>query len=333
MINRDPLAQYEVASASKRFKIEDENDPCAAVPDSVWNDPKVMVEKKKDGHRFKLHILNNVNRLDSRRQSVNGGLYVEKTDNVPHLRDLDLSDLKGSVLDGELVAGKDSNAVAHALGSRATEEEKADIRYIVFDILIFRGVDVRRKEDSVRRALLEKCFKETKLANQTLINLIPRPASMTPAQKKQVLLDALAEGEEGVMMKDVTKPYGKGWMKVKRRARYDVVVTGYEEPEEFSKKKGSEVLTETKFFSLGWVGAIKFGQWKDGKLVEFGQASGMTDEMRREISENREKTLGRVMEIAAQGRFPTGRFRHPQFIRWRDGEKLSEDCVYDPDEV
>ncbi len=138
MSTRDPLAQYEVASASKRFKIDDENNPCAAVPESVWNDPKVIVEKKMDGYRFRLHIFNDINRLDSRRQSVNGGLYVEKTDSAPNIRDVKLSDLTGTVLDGELVAGKDSNNVAHALGSRATEEEKLNIRYVVFDILILK---------------------------------------------------------------------------------------------------------------------------------------------------------------------------------------------------
>ena len=333
MNNRDPLPQYEVASANKRFKVEDENDPCASVPDSVWNDPKTIVETKSDGHRFKFHVGAQENRLDSRRQSVNGGFYVEKTDHAPALRDLKLDDLSGTVFDGELVAGKDSNSVAHALGSHATAEEKADLHYVVFDIIMFRGVDVREKTDSVRRALLEKCFRETSLAGQSLVTLMPRPSSMTPQQKRQVLIDVLAAGGEGIMIKDTSKPYGKGWTKVKREARYDVFVIGYDEAEQFSVKKGDDQPTETKFFKMGWVGAIKFGQYVDGKITPFGQTSGMTEEVREEVSRDREGNIGRVFEIAAQERFPSGKFRHPRFIRWRDGEKLAVDCIYTEDEA
>jgi ATP-dependent DNA ligase len=299
----------------------------------VWDDPHTIVERKLDGHRFKLHICHGINRLDSRRPSVNGGLYVEKTDNAPAIRDFPLPDLDGTVLDGELVAGEDSNSVAHALGSHASDAERSALHYVVFDILFFRGRDVRDRSDAVRRALLEKCFSSTSLAHAPMIRLMPRPASMTPDEKKRVLIEALAAGEEGVMIKDTTRPYGKGWTKVKREARYDVVVMGYAPPKEKSIKKGQAEATITKRAANGWVGAIIFGQYVDGRLVEFGQTSGMDDATLEDVSRNRDAYIGRVFEISAQERFPSGKFRHPRFERFRDGEKLAHDCIYRPDEV
>ena len=328
------LQQIEVAGAKKKFKVSNEHQPAwRAIPDSIWNDPRVIIERKVDGHRFKAHVFEDGIRLDSRRPSVDSGLYVEKTDNAPLIRDHAVPELEGTVLDGELVAGKDSNSVAHALGSHATDEEKAAICYVAFDILFFKGEDVRGKRDEVRRCLLETLFEQTLLGRCENIRLMTR-SNLTPDQKRQVLVDALEAGEEGVMLKDISQPYGKGWTKVKREARYDVVVMGYDEPKPTSVKKGDLDATPTKFALNNWVGAIRFGQLLDGKLTYMGRCSGMDEAVRREVSENRDAFLGRVMEISAQERFPkTGKFRHPRFERWRDGEKLAVDCIYDPHEV
>lgn len=332
-MNRSPLIQLEVAGSTGRFKVTSDDDPTSCVPEKVWKDPNTIVERKLDGHRFKMHIFAEGNRFDSRRPSVDGGLFVEKTDNAPLLRDYVIPELADTILDGELVAGKDSNSVAHALGSHASDEEKAAIRYVAFDVLRFKGEDVTGRTDKVRRSLLEMCFEKTLLGKSPSIELMQRAINPTPEQKKQVLIDALVAGEEGVMIKDISKPYGKGWTKVKREARYDVIVVGYDPPEQFSLKKGDAVPTETKFFKMGWIGAIKFGQYRDGKLVHYGQTSGMTEAVRQEVSENQEKCLGRAFEIAAQERFPaTGKFRHPRFIRWRDDKPASE-CIYREDEV
>lgn len=332
MIIRPQLKQLDVAGAKKRYKIVSESDPCSCVPDSVWNDKNVIVEEKKDGHRFKFHVFSNVNRLDSRRLSVKDNLYVEKTDNAPILRDLDLSDLDGTIFDGEIVAGKDSNSVAHALGSHATDEEKASIGYVIFDILYFKGVDVRDKKDSVRRALIEKCFAESSLSKHiNKISLIER-SYLTSQQKKDLLVKTLSADGEGIMLKDTTQPYGSGWSKVKREARYDVIVIGYDDPKQFSTKKGDSGETETKYFKLGWIGAIKFGQYFDGKIKACGQTSGMSDDVRKLVSENKEDYLGRVFEVAAQERFGNGMMRHPRFIRWRE-DKNAVDCIYKEDEI
>lgn len=334
---RAPLTQITVAGSKKRFKVEfNHNDREASpawsfVPDKVWDNPDIIVERKEDGHRFKLHIFDDENRLDSRRESVVDGLFVEKTDNAPGIRDALMPDLSGTILDGELVAGRDSNDVAHALGSHATAEERQALKYIVFDILFYKGTDVRDKPDNVRRAMLDIMFEESSIATHERFELISRP-DLSPDEKKDVLMKALHSGEEGVMLKDVKAPYGKGWTKVKKEARYDVVVMGYVEPQQTSIKKGDLEETPTKFYLNGWIGAIKFGQYVSGELIEFGQASGMDDTIRQAVSEDREGYLGHVFEIKAQDRFEkTGKFRHPRFVRWRE-DKDARECVYDSEE-
>jgi ATP-dependent DNA ligase len=331
-MNDKPLMQVEVAGATKRFKVIDDGDPCSCVPETMWRDPNVIAEPKSDGHRFKLHIFQDLNRIDSRRPSVESGLYVERTDAVPHIRDLAVPQLAGTILDGELCAGKDSNSVAHALGSLATNEERRQLHYVIFDILFFKGNDVRDRQDRVRRELIELC-KKNFFQESEIIRLMPRPINPSLESKKQVLIDAMSTGQEGIMLKDISQPYGKGWSKVKREARYDVVVVGYTDPKPTSKKKGQEHETITRFAAAGLIGAIVFGQYVDGKLVEMGQCSGMTDDVRVAVSRDKNKHLGQVFEIAAQERFPSGKFRHPRFMRWRSGEKLAKDCIYRPDEV
>ena len=331
---RLPLQQIEVAGATGRFKVDVDGGKAASdsVPDKIWNDKNTIVEKKCDGHRFKAHLGVTENRLDSRRESVVDGLYVEKTDNAPHIRDAVVPYLDGTILDGEVVAGDDSNSVAHAFGSHATDAERAALKYVAFDILFYRGEDQREKSDADRRSVLERCFTQTALGTLNCFGLMPR-SPQTPAQKKAILQAALDAGEEGVMIKDTSKPYGKGWTKVKREARYDVIVSGYTEPKATSVKKGDTEATITRLAAEGFIGAIIFSQFRDGKLWRCGQTSGMTDEVREEISADRDAFIGRVFEISAQERFPSGSFRHPRFVRWRDGDKSPQECIYREDEV
>lgn len=332
---KQPLAQYEVAGATKRFKVNADEDAIhhahRDVPDRLWDDPGIILESKEDGHRAKMHVFADCNRFDSRCISVDGGLYVENTDSVVHLRDHPMPDLAGSVFDGELIAGKDSNSVGHALGSHATEEEKLAIDYVVFDLLIYRGRDVRSQPTRVRREMLELCFRDMSIGECPNIILIPQPV-MTPEQKRARLVSALLSGAEGVMLKDMSQPYGKGWTKVKREAHYDVIITGYEAAREKSMKKGDDEETDTKYHRLGWIGKVLFSQYVDGRLVEFGKASGFDDATRKEISENKEAFLGRVFEVAAQERFPSGKLRHPRFKRFRP-DKPAPECIYRQDEV
>ena len=143
----------------------------------------------------------------------------------------------------------------------------------------------------------------------------------------------LSEGGEGIILKDTTAIYGepKKWVKVKKEINADVVIMGYEDAKEISTKSDGTVSV-TKYHLQGWIGAIIFGQYKDGTLVEMGRTSGFDDETRMLLSEHKKKYLGKVIEIKANEREPEGAFRHPQFKQFRF-DKEAKDCVYYPEET
>lgn len=209
----------------------------------------------------------------------------------------------------------------------------------------------------------------------------------------------LKQGKEGLIIKDIYARYEqkrtKSFVKMKAHQTYDVVIMGYEEPtsvvdlkekktkeedwlywESFEKDiftdgkptgwDEDEIYPVTKFYAMGWIGAIKFGVWKDydlhelislgysgeyfdelerkgiikckGKvgqstdykmLVEVGQTSGLDEATRKLISENKQDFLGRVIEVEAQRIInkTTGSLQHPRFIGFRD-DKDSEQCTF-----
>lgn len=111
----------------------------------------------------------------------------------------------------------------------------------------------------------------------------------------------VAAGHEGAMVKRFHYDYKVGrstdWMKLKPKDEVDVRITGYTEG-------------EGKF--AGLIGSV-CGVAEDGTAVSF---SGFSDELRAEISANREAFLDRWAEVRFMQRDSKDGFRHPQFYRW-----------------
>ena len=174
----------------------------------------------------------------------------------------------------------------------------------------------------------------------------------------------MARGGEGVILKNINGKYvpekkpAWNWVKVKKHITDDVVIMGFKPPvKEYTGKEldtwqywedpegnKSEIMYTkegvsnaelmqfgftpvTKFYFYGWIGAVKFGKYdKDGNLVELGECSGLTDELRKDMSENPDKYIGECMEISAMERTRDGFYRHPVFNRMRP-DKNPEECV------
>jgi len=152
--------------------------------------------------------------------------------------------------------------------------------------------------------------------------------------KEKYCEEIWARGGEGVILKRKDAPYTdkNAWVKVKTQNTYDVVIMGYKDPKEVSIKVGDTDATTTKFALLGWIGAIVFGQYVNGELRQFGNTSGMPDNIRQLLSESGDSFIGTVMTIEAQSRIPkSGYFRHPRFLRLRE-DKTADQCVYDVNE-
>lgn len=256
----------------------------------------------------------------------------------------------GTVLDGEIIAPcvyRDDGSfmlrgggtvdtqfeyvqsVMLSLPERAVlvQEEHGYLDYAMFDIPMYGGARFMdmplEKRVEHMRMLCANCTKNVHVQR-------PYPCS-------QEINDWIVQmGFEGTVAKRRDSLYvwggkGKGWFKIKPEQTIDAVIVGFHEG-------------EGKF--AGLVGSIVFGQPVSGSPVEFsveagkflesdlgtvkieddmwityvirGSCSGMTDEVRKHVTENRDELLGTVIEVGHKGVMAGGvRFRFPQFKRFR----------------
>lgn len=120
------------------------------------------------------------------------------------------------------------------------------------------------------------------------------------------------------MLKRLDAQYMQGgrpannWFKAKRSATFDCVVVG------FTRGKGKY---------NNHVGAVIFGQYVNGKLTELGQASGMNDVTRQDMSRSPQNYIGKVVTIKGMERLKSGAIRHPVYLGLRT-DKLPKDCKW-----
>ena len=259
-------------------------------------DPQYIAEIKYDGYRA---ICDN-GRFTSRL----GNDFSEK---LPHLTGI----LKeyNVILDGELyIPGGNSSDITTALGS---DGDRTKLRYVVFDMLATGSMSLIGLTWSHRREILERFFD-----NNDFPETIELSAYYLDTRK--LLQRTEQQNLEGIMLKNINGLYcpdkrpSNNWWKIKKHLTFDVVCMGY---------------TEGKGKYKGLIGAVEFGLYSDGFLTYCGQCSGFTDEMRKEITDNRENFEMMVFEIGAMERTKDA-FRHPVFKSWRT-DKKSSDCTWD----
>jgi bifunctional non-homologous end joining protein LigD len=118
----------------------------------------------------------------------------------------------GTVLDGELIAGRFAGTMAALYGSRRFRDE---LRFVVFDVPYLAGADLRLLSWQDRRERLE-----------LLAQAFEPPYELSPVVTPDPwLVDAMISGElEGIVLKDRTSPYRDGsragWLKVKDAGWY-----------------------------------------------------------------------------------------------------------------
>jgi ATP-dependent DNA ligase len=334
--------------------------------EEMWDDPDWIAEEKYDGDRRIAQFCGKVVRFTGRRKSVKDGLFVEKTENVPHLSAAGFrhngrmtatecatrpppSSLDGTVLDGEMVInpenmpdmevdGGRSKYVTSIMGSLPEEAirkqiERGWLRYVVFDCLFYGGKDVRGeflcdRRKKARAAVDEWGNPHAMMAQQYVRNL------------RGEYNEIVSRGGEGVILKHVGHLYGAktGWVKVKKIATYDVVIIGFKAAKETSKKVNGEVST-AKY--AGKVGSVEIGQFVPSPngpravVMSVGFARGFSDRLMDEFTRHPKKYLGRVIEVEANDREPSGKFRHPRVTHpenpFRD-DKAARDCIYRKEE-
>ncbi|MBT9167361.1 MAG: DNA ligase [Syntrophomonadaceae bacterium] len=162
---------------------------------------------------------------------------------------------------------------------------------------------------------------------------------MVRSRKEQFLEQILSNGGEGIVLKDVNGLYYPGkrptgnWIKIKIELDDDVIITGFEpatriytggDRANWLYWEGVEPVT--KYHALGWIGAIKFGKYKDGKIVELGRCSGMDETLREQMSKTPSAFIGQVITITAMEQTADGFYRHPRFTKFHS-DKNPHECT------
>ena len=197
----------------------------------------------------------------------------------------------GIVLDGEITILDNKGipskeAYKRAMKITRSDGEKHGLKMLCFDAMSLDEWKAQKCTHDYfdRRALLDSSFQyPPKGTTHKYFEVLPELYRGDDTSVVLELLDeALANNEEGIMINDCNAPYefGRTWslMKVKKMNTLDLEVVGYEE--------GSGRLA-------GTLGAL-IVRYKDGNRVKVG--SGFSDEMRQMIWKNPCGVLGKIIE-------------------------------------
>ena len=114
-------------------------------------------------------------RCFSRRVSEKTGWYCENTDSLPQLREISVPSLSGTIIDGEMFIPKrpfkDVSATLNCKWDKAVirQTELGFIVFHAFDILFYKGIDVRKLPLHRRKAYLELAVKQ---ANSPYVQMV-----------------------------------------------------------------------------------------------------------------------------------------------------------------
>ncbi len=188
------------------------------------------VEYKLDGERVQVHKGSKSVELFSRRLERITGHYPDVVKAVKSIR----SDV---ILEGEVVAINPHTddylpfqELMHRRRKYGVEEAMESYPVVVnfFDLLYFNGSSKLDLPYIERRKLLKKLINAAK--NKETIRLIKQTTVRKPEEIEKFMSSAIADGCEGVMIKELTSSYRAGarefsWVKLKREYRSDLADT------------------------------------------------------------------------------------------------------------
>ena len=176
-----PIEEWDSPEAFKFVKIRG-YEPMTAkeleteeVQDSKLNDNDYFIEEKFDGTRALVYFLSQgvqdstplgYCRVFSRRISKKTNFYVENTDSLPQIREIDVPDLDGTILDGEMFINgkpfKEVSSTLNCLWDKAIDRQlvKGFISFHAFDILFYKGIDLRKMPLERRKVYLHYAIEE-----------------------------------------------------------------------------------------------------------------------------------------------------------------------------
>ena len=280
---------------------------------------KKLLEPKLDGVRV-LTVINWDNRTVT--QYSRNGKLLENFTHITEALEKHIDDFgRSMVLDGEMISTSFQALMKQV--HRKDNVKADDAVLMLFDII---PLSEFQKGKSVlgqrRRSKLLQSMKPIfdKIGN---IGIIPQTEVDLDEYAGELLFkqfnkDAIADGYEGIMIKDPDAGYecrrSTSWLKLKPFIEVSLDVIGLEEG------TGKNV---------GRLGALICQGEDDGKIITTNVGSGFSDELRNEIWKNKHLVEGQTVEIRAdavtQNQDGTYSVRFPRFLRFRGfevGEKI-----------
>ena len=271
---------------------------------------QVLIENKYDGVRCIAIVQNNTAILYSR----NGKVFP----NFPHIEAaLSKPEFNNMVFDGEIMSENFQALMKQVY--RKTDVDTSDAYMALFDVLDLVEFNAGKGACTTverKQILAELPFDECiRKVDFTQVNLDTKEGQHIFKNMNKI---AIAEGYEGLMVKPVGSIYeckrSASWLKIKPIIEVTLTIIDIEEG-------------QGKF--EGTAGALVCEGIDDGVIIGVNVGSGLTDEMRESIWNNRDDVIGQLVEIRADviTQADNGEYslRFPRFKTFRGfdvGEKI-----------
>lgn len=315
----------------------------------VWTSPYWVAQKKINGCRVILHFVKGVGVFaHSRTVSVQTFRRTELTKKLLFAGSTPSFD---AVLDCEAIIERpldtrpytakgevtktslhSTTAVLHLddVSALKIQRDQAPLQFYAFDIMSFRGSDLKHCPLTVRRVQLGAAIAQLHQENYTDVRGLP----YEDGDRREAMKRVITAGGEGLILKNLQSQYidstsrsRNAWIKVKKRIEFDAYVSGF--------KRGEP--------ETGWqnmVGALEFSvRTEKGQSHVIGYGQNVTMEERQRITIYDPETnsvlmipemYGRVAEISGQDiSARVYRLSHCTIDRWREGVdgKTPEECT------
>lgn len=285
--------------------------------DKMFSESEVVAQPKYDGERMLIHFDGDNVYCTSRRQSKKTGRFMENQDkivNLPRLKSL--FKIGYTVIDCEFYSDTWADAVGilHSLPDRAYKlQENTKVHFAIFDVLFFKGEDMRNKPYSTRYGL---CHIVNMMISDIRFHVVPIEIVHNYQECMNLMQSTIDKGYEGIVVKSLAKCYyDKGAMlKCKKFETVDVVVYDYQ--------KGTGKYSNT-------IGALRVGYYDNDKqkVVHISDVNCGTDADRDYWRDNWNELKNSVLEVKCQ-EITDKSLRHPVYIRRRP-DKTKEMCTRD----
>jgi len=219
---------------------------------------------------------------------------------------------KEIVLDGELYCqGLHFNELVHYL-TKEGEELPKNLKYYIWDLLSVVEWDRKKSEDGyIHRYSIAKEYAKF----NPRLQIVPSVQCNSKKEVLRVYKEYIKQGFEGAMLKDPSGPYKWGrctlkqeyLLKLKPRPTLDLEIQGIEEGEGKFTGLAAHVLVTYK-----------------GVEINSGPGDGWTAAKLRDLFQNREQYIGKIIEVYFQEITPDGSFRFPKFSVIREDKDVSD---------